>query len=305
MRKNLKYHLDFKCPRRKQTCDQCGQLNECINLSNHRLYACPKRQYSCPNCNEAGCYDERTTIHLEVCTKVKIQCPKCSIQIFRTDNDKHSLTCTHESVPCKYYDIGCMKRPLRKDAKKHEEDAQFHLTVAIKKVLELTNTQLQSMLTFKLTDFKKRKDTNERFYSPHFFTSRSGYKLCVCVVANGLCSGKGTHVSVFACLMKGDNDDSLTWPFTGTVAFELLNQLEDKNHHKMSVKFLADNEASKRVVNSDRAVQGYGQPQFISYANLNFVSETNCQYLNDDTLVFRVSAKAPNYKPWLECTTPQ
>ena len=38
---------------------------------------------------------------------------------------------------------------------------------------------------------------------------------------------KGTHVSVFACLMKGDNDDSLFWPFTGTVTIELLNQLEE------------------------------------------------------------------------------
>ena len=53
--------------------------------------------------------------------------------------------------------------------------------------------------------------------------------MCLEVYANGIADGKGTHVSVVACLMKGDNDDSLSWPFTGSVTFELLNQLEDKN----------------------------------------------------------------------------
>ena len=38
--------------------------------------------------------------------------------------------------------------------------------------------------------------------------------------------------------MKGDSDDSLTWPFTGKVTFELLNQLEDNNHHKMTARFV-------------------------------------------------------------------
>ena len=182
---------------------------------------------------------------------------------------------------------------------------QFHLAVAINKVLELTNTQSQSIMTFKLTDFKNRRAKNERYYSPHFSTSRSGYKLCIGVVVSGLNDGKGTHVSVFAFLMKGDNDDSLTWPFTGTVTFELLNQLEDKNHHKVTVIFHADREASKRVVNGERAVHGLGLPKYISYDYLDLMSETNCQYLSDDTLVFRVSARAPNYKPWLECTTCQ
>ena len=98
------------------------------------------------------------------------------------------------------------------------------------------------------------------------------------------------------------HDDSLTWPFTGTVTFELLNQLEDKNHHKKQVTFPANGEASKRVENGERAPTGYGSAQFISYSNLDHQPDKNCQYLKDDTLVFRVSAEASDYKPWLECT---
>ena len=46
--------------------------------------------------------------------------------------------------------------------------------------------------------------------------------------------------SISVTLMKGENDDHLTWPFTGTVLIELLNQLEDKNHHKVAVELPAD-----------------------------------------------------------------
>ncbi len=88
-----------------------------------------------------------------------------------------------------------------------------------------------------------------------------------------------------AYLMKGDNDGSLSWRFTGTVTIELLNQLEDKNHHK---------ETSYNIIGVRTA--------FISYADLDYNADENTQYLEDDTLVFRVSVQVPEYKPRLEPT---
>ncbi len=125
--------------------------------------------------------------------------------------------------------------------------------------------------------------------------------MCLRVDANGEGDTKGTHVSVFACLMKGDHDDTLTWPFTGSVTFELLNQLEDKNHHRKTTTFPANAEASQRVLDSERGI-GYGKPAFITFDDLDYDASANTQYLKDDTLVFRVSAEAPDHKPWLECT---
>ena len=124
--------------------------------------------------------------------------------------------------------------------------------------------------------------------------------MCMRVDANGW-GGDGTHVSVGAYLMKGNNDNSLSWPFTGTVTFKLLNQLEDKNHHQETTTFPADGVYSQRVVDGERAHRGYGRTQFISHADLAHKPLTNTQYLKDDTLIFRVSAEAPDYKPWLEC----
>ena len=55
--------------------------------------------------------------------------------------------------------------------------------------------------------------------------------MCISVVPNGNDEGKGSHVSVFIKLLEGPNDESLHWPFLGTVELELLNQLADSGHH--------------------------------------------------------------------------
>ena len=56
---------------------------------------------------------------------------------------------------------------------------------------------------------------------------------------NGEGDGEGTHVSVHVPILKGDNNDNLKWPF---IRLELLNQLEDKNHHLMALFFNKEND---------------------------------------------------------------
>ncbi|ETE63362.1 TNF receptor-associated factor 1, partial [Ophiophagus hannah] len=52
------------------------------------------------------------------------------------------------------------------------------------------------------------------FQSPAFYTSRYGYKLCMRIYLNGEGKGRGTHISLFLILLKGDYDSLLPWPFT-------------------------------------------------------------------------------------------
>ena len=61
-------------------------------------------------------------------------------------------------------------------------------------------------------------------YSAPFYTSRDGYKMCGRVYLNGDGPGKGTHLSFFLVIMKGDCDDFLPWPFEKKVTVLLLNQ---------------------------------------------------------------------------------
>ncbi len=114
--------------------------------------------------------------------------------------------------------------------------------------------------------------------------------------ASGHGAGEGTHVSVYAHLMKGDNDDSLSWPFTGTVTVELLNQLEDKKHHSKKFRFYCNAAADEEHVEMG------GIEQFLPHSKVQQLSSRwrRCQYLQDDSLIFRISVDVDNYKPWLE-----
>ena len=290
------------------------------DLADHLTNKCPRRQFPCQHCNENGEYEERTTNHLKICPKVKVQCPngQCQVSIPRCDVATHRSTCKYERVPCKYAEVGCKETPLRKDLKTHEEDDQLHLRITTETILEQNKkiltletklSSLESVLkrttisqcTFRLTNYQKHKEDDDEFYSPPFYTSPTGYKMCIEVDANGENDVEGTHVSVVAYLMKGDNDDSLTWPFTGSVTIELLNQLEDKNHHTYTLgPFPADDdEVSGRVVEGERGT-GLGEQQFIPHTKLDYNSDKNCRYHKDDTLTFRVSVDVP--KSWLTCT---
>ena len=124
--------------------------------------------------------------------------------------------------------------------------------------------------------------------------------MCIKVYANGCGDNKGTHVSVYAYLMKGENDDYLPWPFTGTVTVELLNQLEDNHHHSMTIKFPFNHDASQRVVDEERLSLGWGFSKYISHSVLGLNTAKNCQYLKDDRLHFRISVNAASSStPWL------
>ncbi len=140
-------------------------------------------------------------------------------------------------------------------------------------------------------------DNSVRYYSPSFYTSPNGYNMKIRVEANGSRKGSGTHVSVFACIVKGKYDDDLNWPFVGDITFQLLNQLEDKNHYS---KILNITSYYNMTIFSNSC---WGLAQFYSIHSLLHDSTSTTQYLKNDTLYFRVSAQASGHRPWLECTT--
>ena len=111
-----------------------------------------------------------------------------------------------------------------------------------------------------VNEFAKRKTSNEQWYSSSFYTHLRGYKMCLRVDANGCGDGKGTHVSVYAYLIRGEYDDLLQWPFQGSIVVQLCNQLEDKHHCTDTIDFseTADPEVISRVTNGERAEAGWG-----------------------------------------------
>ena len=141
-----------------------------------------------------------------------------------------------------------------------------------------------------MTNVEERKIFSNDWYSLPFHTHPQGYKMCLTVDANGYSKGKGTHVSVFVYLMRGEFDSHLKWPFRGHVTVAMLNQLEDTDHttYTITPTDITNNETIGRVTERERAPRGWGYATFIAHTELNYNPTKNCQYLKYDCLRFRI-----------------
>ena len=280
-----------------------GNINSVMrkDLDRHLAEDCPNRDYECQYCGEKGTY-ATIQVHDKTCERKVLPCTNtdCRQTMQRQQLYQHvQFECDFTAVKCKYSNIGCDVELNRKVMSTHEQDDTLHLHMAIDRVTLLNDKYkvLSYMLgkgsmTFKLTEFQKKKENNTRFHSPSFYTGPNGYYMNVCVYTNGSSTGKGTHVSVFVYLMEGKHDAELKWPFRGTVIFTLLNQDEDNNHHEMTLKVLNTHNIKAGTASNNR-----GYARYISHSDL-----TSKPYLRDDTLYFRVSVQVADHKPWLECT---
>ena len=145
-------------------------------------------------------------------------------------------------------------------------------------------------IEFTMSDVDQQKNENATWYSPSFYTRQRGYRMSLHVSPNGLATAKGTHVSVYMCLVRGEFDEHLKWPFRGDITVQLLNQREDQNHHEMTVRFTdtTTEDIAGRVMSGVRA-NPWGKPFFISHDALGYNRDKNCQYFTGDCLHFRVT----------------
>ena len=91
------------------------------------------------------------------------------------------------------------------------------------------------VLLWKISEYQRRKRDALKgrtlsLYSQPFFSSRHGYKMCARAYLNGDGMGKGTHLSLFFVVMRGEYDNLLTWPFKQNVTMTLLDQEFGERH---------------------------------------------------------------------------
>ncbi|KAK3106859.1 hypothetical protein FSP39_001536 [Pinctada imbricata] len=150
----------------------------------------------------------------------------------------------------------------------------------------LETASYDGVLVWKIKDYTRRKeDAISRrtlsLYSQPFYTSRYGYKMCARVYLNGDGMGKGTHMSLFFVILKGEYDALLPWPFKQKVTLMLLDQESGIRH--LSDSFRPDpSSCSFRRPTTEMNVAS-GCPLFVSHA----VLESNT-YCKDDTLFIKV-----------------
>lgn len=146
---------------------------------------------------------------------------------------------------------------------------------------------LTSPVSFTMNEFNRRKKQSVEWYSLSFCSHAQGYRLQLRVDSGGVLEGKGSHVSVYVYLMKGDHDKKLRWPFLGVVTVQLLDQHGDA-HLERVIEFTKSLgvDVAGCVRESGRAKRGHGYSQFIPLVDL---TSTDQMYLKNNCLKFQVT----------------
>ena len=148
---------------------------------------------------------------------------------------------------------------------------------------------VQTLLSHKLHESIHLEDTGRQeeaksgktlsLYSAPFYTSRFGYELCLRLYLDGDGSDKGSHLSFFLTIMKGEYDSLLPWPFSQMVTLMLLDQ--DNKKHIIQC-FKPEPSSSSFWKPQTEMNVASGCPKF---APLSVLS--NLAYTRDDTLYFK------------------
>ena len=151
-------------------------------------------------------------------------------------------------------------------------------------------------VTFQIPNFTERVTNDELWFSPPFFTHRGGYKFCLRVYCNGYGQGHSKWLSIYAELVRGENDHKLHWPFSGKFTITIPNKLKNSHHQVKTIAFDHANDpncgARKRVSKGYFADENRGHWNFITQSVLFPSSLTlfpDFKYIVDDKLEISVT----------------
>ena len=226
----------------------------------------------CPTCNA-----KETTCFFRCPTCKEVICEYCMKRNIGLQNNlkECEVKCLEER--CKW--IGCLGNY------KEHEDLECFFVENPKHTEERSSIVPVKRTVQRVSTMRNNK---QEYFSEPFYTHKGGYKMCMWVFPNGYGNEEGKYVSVFTCLVSGENDDRLRWPFRGSVTIQLLDQSGGVNHMENTIRYTDHDDVtySGRVTHSDRS-EGIQIEKFISHDALFFKKKS--VYLKNDCLKFRIS----------------
>jgi len=164
------------------------------------------------------------------------------------------------------------------------------------KIKDLEVATYDGVFTWKISNFMAKQmeasqGRNVSIYSNPFFTHKFGYKMCARLYPNGDGMGKGTHLSVFFVVMRGEYDALLTWPFENRVSICLLNQ-DGKN--AVVDSFRPDRQSSSFKRPTSHMNIASGCPLFI---RLDHLQNPATGFLKDDVIFLQIKVDPVTVPP--------
>ena len=257
------YDFQVCCIHKTEGCDWTGELRE---LDKHL------------NCNPLA-YKS-----LEGCPFTVVDCPfGCKAEQSRQNLVSHLTVCS--IVIGKRLQRSMLEKEVTFPLQQNEEQYNGQLKEFQDINKSYSVLQHVSPVDIIMTGFEQHRKDDDKWYSPPFYTHPGGYKMCLEVYTNGWAEGKGTHISVFVHLMRGEFDDHLKWPFRGDISIQLHDgQQREKKPYTRKIPFndgTRDSTAG-RVLSGDLAENGRGFCKFASHAAIR------AHYLRRDSLVIHI-----------------
>ena len=304
-RRHLTNHMKDKCPCRRVACKYCNDTGEHQFIEDKHKDKCHKFPLNCPNKCEVGIIPrEDMEAHRKVCSLEMIWCEYrsvgCEAKMARKKRKSHEeenmeehlrmtklklaktedkLLSTEERVSNVETMLNCLiQNSTGTGMVITETNWASHLAALAKNALKTCP------VVIRLLQFISNVESGDRWYSDPFYTIKNGYQMCLSANMHN----DSDYLSVWLYLMKGPNDDELTWPLRIKFELKLLNQISDSEHYLKMLTFdeRVDDDVSARVID-DKLAKGWGYSKFISFKNLFDNTET-CQYLKDDCIFFQV-----------------
>ena len=316
----LEEHCRELCPNRSFKCPHCGKVGMFEYITTTHNAICGDFPLLCP----AGCGDkERKRKRKNMQSHLSTECPEeyvsckyatfgCDTAVRRREKESHFSDDTFhfkksmESQIAMFQSLGTLFQ-----SSTYTRPDVASLPLSFRPWLQNTPTCYpRPPWVVKLEGFEEKR-LHELWYSEPVYSHFGGYKMRLCIYPqndefnDGDDEGEGEGedddtgeaccVSVYACLMKGDNDDNLKFPFKGHIVVSLLNQLKDQNHHTQQLwrpEQDIPESISGRVTTVDNN-NGWGSLWFVMHNDLALCPASNHQYLKNNSLFFRIEKFEP------------
>ncbi|XP_068751774.1 TNF receptor-associated factor 5-like [Montipora capricornis] len=124
------------------------------------------------------------------------------------------------------------------------------------------------------------------FSSETFFSEPYGYRMAITMCPNGFDASQNYYLSLFAHIVRSNNDDILPWPFQQTVVFTLIDQQEESSQMKNVEMQMSPKEmrhlfrSIQKVKQSRYRNEGFGFAYFVSHSKLR-----SRKYIRHDTVL--------------------
>lgn len=315
LRNQIDEHNKDICPNRKIECEHCQESFKLSYMSQH-LEICHMFPLECELCHDS---EKITRAKMEdhlnnYCHASQMKCPfevtGCKYQDLRQQMKKHL-----EDNNIKHMrDLVTMIGPVEKyqELQKDLQDIQFKMatteietSIATDRIKNLAKvmdervyknmdvlrgiicngTYIWKIFNWSQEVQRARFEPKYEFFSLPFYTSAFGYKMCLRI--NPMTTE--STVSIYVHLMKGEWDDTLEWPFFGSIQVTMLDRIG--NCHMIN-KMKVDNGEletfQKPKYNEMVKSTGYGFPFFIKLEEMNMIKG----FIKDNTVLIKCVIKS-------------